>query len=100
MKNGDKRKMEVDKTNKLKQEIEEYLTRDYCCEFKQECKDGVRNRCSDYEAKLYLILRFAESREKKIAELEKQIEKMKKERSAEVKQRAINEIVNAIVERR
>ena len=61
----------------LKQEIEEYLTRDYCCEFKEECKDGIRIRCSEYEAKLYLILRFAEPREKQIEELEAQIEQMK-----------------------
>lgn len=56
---------------KLKQEIEDYLTKDYCCGFKEECKDGVRIRCSEYEAKLYLILRFAEPREKRITILEK-----------------------------
>ena len=56
----------MNETNKLKQEIEEYLTKDYCCEFKKECKDGVRIRCSEYEAKLYLLLRFAEPREKQI----------------------------------
>lgn len=49
--------MEMDK---LKQKIEEYLDKDYCCEFKEECKAGVRTRCSEYEAKLYLILRFVE----------------------------------------
>ena len=65
----------------LKQEIEEYLTRDYCCEFKKECKDGIRVRCSEYEAKLYLILRFAEPREKQIAELERELDYQKQARS-------------------
>lgn len=59
----------MDKTNKLKQEIEAYLAKDYCCEFKEECKAGTRIRCSAYETKLYLILRFAEPKEKRIAEL-------------------------------
>lgn len=72
--------MEIGKTNKLKQEIEEYLTKDYCCEFKKECKDGTRVRCSKYEAKLYLILRFAEPREKQIAELSKHILEIQKDK--------------------
>jgi len=58
---------------KLRQEIEEYLDRDYCCEFKEECKNGTRIRCAEYEAKLYLILRFVEP---KIAELEKEIKQL------------------------
>lgn len=48
----------------LKQEIKEYLDKEYCCEFKEECKDGIRIRCAAYEAKLYLILRFVVQRKK------------------------------------
>ena len=48
----------------LKQEIKEYLDKEYCCEFKEECKDGIRIRCVAYEAKLYLILRFVVQRKK------------------------------------
>ena len=65
---------------KLKQEIEDYLTKDYCCGFKEECKDGVRIRCSEYEAKLYLILRFAEPREKQITRLSKHILELQKDK--------------------
>ena len=61
----------------LKQEIKEYLDKEYCCEFKKECKDGIRIRCAAYEAKLYLILRFAVPREKRIMQLEEQVEAMK-----------------------
>ena len=67
----------------LKQEIEEYLTRDYCCEFKKECKDGIRVRCSEYEAKLYLILRF---REERIEELEKVCQDLSDKFDYQVKQ--------------
>ena len=74
--------MEMGKTNKLKQEIEEYLTKDYCCEFKKECKDGVRVRCSEYEAKLYLILRFAALKEKRIEELVKENAELKADNDA------------------
>ena len=63
--------------NKLKQEIEEYLAKEYCCEFKEECKDGVRIRCSEYEAKLYLILRFAEPKEELIEQLKKENAELK-----------------------
>ena len=48
----------------LKQEIKEYLDKEYCCEFKEECKDGIRIRCAAYEAELYLILRFVVQRKK------------------------------------
>lgn len=74
-----KKEVEKSKTNKLKQEIEEYLAKDYCCEFKKECKDGVRVRCSEYEAKLYLILRFAEPREKRIEQLEEENRQLRNE---------------------
>lgn len=71
--------MEMDKTNKLKQEVEEYLAKDYCCEFKKECKDGIRTKCAAYEAKLYLILRFVESKEKRIEELKEENRQLKNE---------------------
>lgn len=47
-----------------------------------------------YGAMLDSYIDSAEPREKRIAELEAQIKKMKQERSAEVRQRAINEIVD------
>lgn len=47
-----------------------------------------------YYAMLDSYIDSAEPREKRIAELEAQIKKMKQERSAEVRQRAINEIVD------
>lgn len=62
---------------KLKSEIEEYLDKEYCCEFKSECKDGVRTRCSEYEEKLDLILRFATPREKRVAEYENKLKACK-----------------------
>lgn len=62
---------------KLKSEIEEYLDKEYCCEFKSECKAGIRTRCAAYEAKLYLILRFAAPREKRVVDYENKLKACK-----------------------
>lgn len=57
-------------------------------------KDYIPSQFEKYLRNAYIS--SAEPREKRIAELEAQIKEMKQERSAEVRQRAINEIVSAI----
>ena len=59
----------------LEKEAEEYLHNNYCCknsycEFNTECKERVRIRCTEFEILEKHIVNFAESREKRIAELE------------------------------
>lgn len=79
----------------LKQEAEEYF-KSICGDYNEEYeRTGKRHYWVGYDIK-DAYLASAEPREKRIAELEAQIEKMKQERSAEVKQRVINEIVSAI----
>ena len=63
------------KKEQIKQEAEEYLHNNYCCknsycEFNTECKERVRIRCTEFEILEKHIVNFAESREKRIAELE------------------------------
>lgn len=58
----------------LEKEVEEYLENEHCknvcaCDEVEECKKGIRIK--------ELIVNFSEPREKRIAELEAQIEKMK-----------------------
>lgn len=53
--------------------------------------------CSDFdEVKHHFLTGLRIGRDRAETDLEAQIEEMKKERSAEVKQRVINEIVSAI----
>ena len=59
----------------LEKEVEEYLENEHCknvctCDEVEECKKGIRIK--------ELIVNFSEPREKLIAELEAQIEKMKR----------------------
>lgn len=67
----------------LQKKVEEYLENNYCCKSVctcdeiKECKEGTRIRCLAFNYRKKLIVDFAEPREKRIAELEAQIEKMK-----------------------
>ena len=66
----------------LEKEVEEYLENEHCenvctCDEIEECKKGIRIRCMSFNCRKELIVNFAEPREKRIAELEAQIEKMK-----------------------
>ena len=62
----------------LEKEVEEYLHNNYCCKgsycgFNTECKEGVRIRCSEFDILKKHLINFAEPREKRIAELEKEV---------------------------
>lgn len=67
----------------LEKEVEEYLENEHCknvcaCDEVEECKKGIRIKCMSFYCKKELIVNFSEPREKLIAELEAQIEKMKR----------------------
>ena len=66
----------------LEEEAGEWLEKEHCknvctCDEIKECKEGVRIRCTSFDYRKELIVNFAEPREKRIAELESQIEKLK-----------------------
>lgn len=59
----------------LEKEAEEYLENKHCknvCtrDEIEECKEGVRIRCTSFDYRKKLIVNFAEPREKRIEELE------------------------------